>query len=84
MQRKSNLSCEYWKHTPLPAPERGAVPFVARSTMIMNIAELANYPAIVDLTVLEGMVNIWKDVIRVEHAPIAKGVYASKEVLFRK
>ena len=52
--------------------------------MIMNIAELANYPAIVDLTVLEGMVNIWKDVIRVEHAPIAKGVYASKEVLFRK
>jgi len=44
--------------------------------------KLANYSSVVELTVLGGVADIQKDVRRVEHASMAKGVYSTTEVLF--
>jgi len=46
--------------------------------------KLANYSAVVELTVIGGVTDIRKAVKRVEHASISKGAYATKEVLFSK
>jgi len=45
---------------------------------------LANYSSVVELTVIGGVPDIQKDVQRVEHASIQKGVYATSEVLFER
>lgn len=46
--------------------------------------KLTNYSAVVELTVLDGVVDIRKHVLRVEHASASEDVYTTKEVLFRK
>jgi hypothetical protein len=46
--------------------------------------KLADYSAIVELTVKGGVTDIHKAVNRVEHAAISKGAYTSKKVLFAR
>jgi hypothetical protein len=46
--------------------------------------KLADYSSVVELTVIGGVNDIQKDVTRVEHASMAKGVYETMEVLFAK
>jgi hypothetical protein len=46
--------------------------------------KLGNYSSVVELTVIGGVADIQKDVDRVEHASMATGTYATKEVLFAK
>lgn len=46
--------------------------------------KLANYSAIVELTVMGSVPDIRKAVNRVEHASISKDVYTTKKVLFAK
>ncbi len=44
--------------------------------------KLADYSSVVELTVIGGVADIQKDVTKVEHASMAKGVYETAEVLF--
>jgi hypothetical protein len=46
--------------------------------------KLNDYSAVVELTVLKGVPDVARDVIRVEHASIEGGEYVTKEVIVRK
>jgi hypothetical protein len=46
--------------------------------------KLADYSAVVELTVMGSVANFHKSVKKVEHASISKGIYTTKEVLFQR
>jgi hypothetical protein len=45
---------------------------------------LSDYSAVVELTVLGGVEDIKRDVIKVEHAESRKGKYKARELVFER